>query len=82
MDSPKPQPNPIKPEGQRPERKRGRKLLTKNGDQLLEAKLVLDALLEQGTGLPGEVKKAVAAARDSAWEAFKTRQEAQMKVYR
>jgi len=81
MENQKGQSSFINTEGSKTAKKRGKKLLSKNGDQILEAKLALDALLEQGTGLPGEIKKAIAAARDTAWEAFKNRQEAQMKLY-
>jgi len=64
----------------RPQKKRNRRILTKGGNQLLEAKFVLDAMLEQGTTLPGEVKKAVATARDTAWDCFKQEQERQMEI--
>jgi len=77
-------PQPVEPNPQRQtaqaQKKRGKRLLTKKGNQALEAKFVLDALVEQGAGLPEEVKKAIASARDACWSHFKSEQEAQMKL--
>jgi helix-turn-helix protein len=65
----------------KPQKKRNKRLLTKNGNQVLEAKFILDALMEQGTSLPDELKQAVSSARNAAWEAFKKEQEAQMQLF-
>lgn len=60
---------------------RKKKVLRKGEDQNLQIKILMDAVLELSTDLPDEVKKAVVAARDAAWDAFKAEQEAQMKLY-
>jgi len=60
----------------KPKSPKSKKCILSGGqNQLLEIKQLLDNVLTEAVGIPGEVRQSLSSARDSAWRSFKAEQE-------